>query len=535
MKIPALCAITLALSLPAFSQTSAPPAPTLTVGAVFKGLRFDWVPVAGATSYQLEYRAHQTGPFVRIHDLLGSQSSTSFSFPVHLYDWSWARYRLAACNSAGCSRSAAVSVSTLRRDAAGFFKASQPGQYDYFGERSDLSPDGYNMVATAPGETTSSGDTLLGGAVYVFRRGSDRQWRQRARIDAQSAAYGESEIFLSTAISASGDTVVVGLPTFFTTGASGEGEVDVYQSSNNVWTRTRVPRPPTANSFGWSVALNESGDVLAVHDSNGSNSVVIFRRVNGAWQNVRGLSVTSLGYTERCDQPVLSRDGTTIAERCEDPGSTTRPRRDYVRVHSGANWSVRTDITLGYPTSAATTYGHYGIDVDRTGDTLAVQFSRSQSGAVNGGEGFVRVYKRSAGVYSHTATLTPGSWRSEAYKSTFGNTLAVSGDGLTIAVGDPADNGTGWGPRGVPLISGPTPTGGIYVYRFRDTWKLANVVKPNYNPNPGLVRYFDDHVRLNRDGKTLIHAAPRESSSARGIDGDWGNTDRTSSGAIFMY
>src|SRR5690349_3608476 len=187
-KIPALCAVTLAFSVSAFGQTSSPPTPTLTVGAQFKGLRFDWDGVPGATYYQLEYRAHQTGPFVKQREFPATQTSTSFSFPLHLYDWTYARYRIAACNSAGCSRSAAVSVSALRRDAVGYFKTSQPDQYDYFGDSVDLSPDGNNMVAAAPGEDPSSGEHLYGGAVYAFRKGSDRQWRQRARIDAQSAA-----------------------------------------------------------------------------------------------------------------------------------------------------------------------------------------------------------------------------------------------------------------------------------------------------------------------------------------------------------
>ena len=65
MKILAFVAIALAAAAPAFSQSSAPAAPTLTAGAEFKGLRFDWDTVPGATWYQLEYRAHRTGEFVQ--------------------------------------------------------------------------------------------------------------------------------------------------------------------------------------------------------------------------------------------------------------------------------------------------------------------------------------------------------------------------------------------------------------------------------------------------------------------------------------
>jgi hypothetical protein len=536
MKIAAICALTLTFSVSAFSQTSVPPAPTLTVGAQFKGLTFDWDSVPGATSYQLEYRANQTGPFVQHTVFPASYTSTAISFPLHLYNWTYARYRLAACNSAGCSRSPAVSVSALRRDAVGYFKAAQPRQRTFFGDRVDLSPNGNNMVATAPFENTYSGDIIYGGSVYVFRKGGDRRWRQRARIDAQSAAYGESEIFLSTAISASGDTVAVGLPTTFTDGASGYGEVDIYQATNNVWSRTRVPRPADADDFGWQVALNDAGDILAVDVNDGNNSLIIYRLINGTWQNVRQLSETSLSHPEWCNKIVLSRDGTTIAEFCEEPGTTTRVRRNYIRVHSGPNWSVRTDITLSYPANNNTFYNHQGLSLDRTGDTLAVQFGLVQNGTVQTDEGAVKVYKRASGVYSEVTTLTPGPWRNTSNDSFFGQTLSLSGDGQTLAVGDAADNGNGWGPRAAPLISGTAQTGAVYVYRLKDTWKLANMVKPNYNPNPpGQTLTFPEHVVLNGDGKSLIVAAPRESSSASGIDGDWANYGRPGSGAIFMY
>ena len=107
MKSPAFLALALAMATAAFSQTTPPAAPALTAGAEFKGLRFDWDTVPGASWYQLEYRAHQTGAFVQQgDDFPATATSTHFSFPLHLFDWTYARYRLAACNSAGCSRSA---------------------------------------------------------------------------------------------------------------------------------------------------------------------------------------------------------------------------------------------------------------------------------------------------------------------------------------------------------------------------------------------------------------------------------------------
>src|SRR5216110_3024093 len=96
MKPLILCAALIA-SAPAFSQTTVPAKPTLQANAYFKGLQFDWAPAAGASWYQLEFRAHQTGPFVQdSDDLPADATSTHFSFPLHLFDWTYAHYRLAA-------------------------------------------------------------------------------------------------------------------------------------------------------------------------------------------------------------------------------------------------------------------------------------------------------------------------------------------------------------------------------------------------------------------------------------------------------
>ena len=102
-------------------------------------------------------------------------------------------------------------------------------------------------------------------------------------------------------------------------------------------------------------------------------------------------------------------------------------------------------------------------------------------------------------------------------------------------MGDPLDNGTGWGPRAAPLVSGTAKTGAIYVYRFSTSWKLANMVKPNYKPADWNTNYFARELELSQTGKTLAVGEMADSSSAVGIGGNWANSDRRSSGAIFMY
>jgi hypothetical protein len=526
MKTPAFIAIALAMSLSSFAQTSPPAAPTLTAGAEFKGLRFDWDTVPGASWYQLEYRAHQTGSFVKQgSDYPSTATSTRFTFPLHLYDWTYARYRLAACNSAGCSRSAEVSVSDLRRDAVGYFKSSAPVAGASLGHDVDLAPDGYTIATTAPGETTFSSATsrYSGGAVYVFRRGADGTWLQRARIDAHGSSLYPDSLELDVAVSASGNTVAVGLPTEYVD-ATRRGQVDVYYWKNNVYNRTRIARPNMDKIQ--TVQLSDSGYVLAINGVLADVPVTtIYKSVNGVWQ-----STLTVSNGEAC-RNVMTRDGKVLVAKCQDAN-----RRDYIRVLSGSTFSTRAEIQVDYDSgdNDRRYHYHFGLAADRTGDTIAISTGDEMQGSTSYGK--VDVFHRDAGVYQKVTTLLPGAWNPEDGSNVdFGYSISLSGDGHTMAVGHLSDNGNGLGPRAAPLIAGTTQIGAFYVYRLTDSWKLANMVKPNYNNPAASYSEFGWTSALSDTGKTLVVGALLEDSSAKGIDGNWADASLSASGALFMY
>ncbi len=161
-----------------------------------------------------------------------------------------------------------------------------------------------------------------------------------------------------------------------------------------------------------------------------------------------------------------------------------------------------------------------GLAVDRTGSTIAAQVYVEAHGGDGPAE--VHVFHRD-GAYSRVAILTPGAWNPPEYRSSFGYRVAISDDGGTIAVGHSSDTGYGTGPRAAPLNPG-SYSGAVYVYRLKNTWQLANMVKPNYLPNS---TYFGRRVALNGNGQTLLVGHGYEGSSAQGIGGNWANTGRT--------
>jgi hypothetical protein len=535
MRLLYSCLIALAMTAPLRAQTTAPAAPSLTAGAEFKGLRLDWEPVAGASRYQLEYRAHQTGPFVKKgSDYPASVTVARFRLPLHLFDWTYARYRVAACNSAGCTRSPAVSVSALRRYAPGYFKAAEFSYTTGLGDDTDISPDGLNFVAAAPGDSTGSS-----GAAYVFGRRSDGTWVQRARLAPPRPPFVEGSNVIKVAISADGNTVAVGMPNYFHTEFdANSGEVFVFRFNGTSWVRSRLAAG-SRGEFGSWVGINDAGDTLAVANGLSFNQpepygVAIYKFMSGVWQSVR-LIATPKGQQVGCsNRGVLSRDGSAVALDCGAPPTATSPARRFIRVYSGPNWTERDDLPMQMSVSSQYGYGtRGGLAIDATGDTVAAQIYLIDGPFGEAGPSQVHVFKRAAGVYSKVAELSPGAWRADQ-KQFYGLSIAVSGDGSTIAVGDSWDNGAGTGPRAAPLNPDPSGarTGAIYIYRLADSWRLANMVKPNNNPSGP--NTFGHEVALNCNGHTLIVGHSNDGSHATGIGGDWSNTEG-GGGAVWMY
>ena len=191
---------------------------------------------------------------------------------------------------------------------------------------------------------------------------------------------------------------------------------------------------------------------------------------------------------------------------------------------------MSTDIPLQSSVPSSFGYVSAGFGISANGDTIAAQISAQNAQAREDSQ--VHVFKRgSSGAYSKVAELIAGTW-SNGYL--YGYALALSGDGATMSVGDFADAGKGTGPRAAPLLAGGPWAGGVYIYRLSGSWKLANMVKPNYLT--GLSdEAFGRVLALSNSGKTLLIGHPAESSSSAGIGGDWDNTDSTWSGAVWMY
>lgn len=116
-----------------------------------------------------------------------------------------------------------------------------------------------------------------------------------------------------------------------------------------------------------------------------------------------------------------------------------------------------------------------------------------------------------------------------------GDSVALSGDGNTMAVGAPNESGGAKGINGNQADTSVYSAGAVYVYSRRDAtspWTQQAYVKAS---NPGVGDEFGHVVTLSADGNTMAVSAYFESSGAKGINGDQADDSIPQAGAVYVF
>lgn len=113
---------------------------------------------------------------------------------------------------------------------------------------------------------------------------------------------------------------------------------------------------------------------------------------------------------------------------------------------------------------------------------------------------------------------------------TYTNAIALSADGLTLAVGSPREGSSGdlAGAGAVYIFSRSMPGVGMPA----PAWGLRARVEGS---SPAAKMAFGASVGLSANGRTLAVGAPEERSNARGINGDAANRDAYGAGAAYIF
>jgi hypothetical protein len=230
--------------------------------------------------------------------------------------------------------------------------------------------------------------------------------------------------------------------------------------------------------FGYSVALNRSGDTLAVGEfdaDRGRGALYMFTRNAGIWspdarlQSSNGESQDSLGCWV-----AISDDGNTVAAGALDEDS------------------VLTGVQPG----------------NRGAEDEATDMSA----------GAAYIFVRTGGSWSQQAFIKATNTGKEDW---FGVRLALSGDGNTLAVGAPNEDSASKGVGSRQDDDSAFEAGAVYVYtRTGTTWSTQAYVKAS-NTMP--YDEFGNSVALTRDGKLMVVGAHFQDSGA--VD----------SGAVYVF
>jgi hypothetical protein len=408
-----------------------------------------------------------------------------------------------------------------------YVKPSNTGTGDFFGWALALSADGDTMAVSARREggsavgiggdqTTDTADDS--GAVYVFQRGAMNGWTQEAYIKPSNTNVGDF-FGNSIALATDGNTLAVGAHwershstgidgNQLDNGAHGAGAVYLYRRDpTKGWAQqayVKASNTDAYDSFGWSVALSGSGDTLAVaapgedssstgiageqadNSAEDSGAVYVFQYdpLTGWLQQAYLKASNADAYDAFGWSLAISADGDTVAVGASNEASNATgidgDQTNDSAVYAGAAYVFQREPASGWiqhayvKASNAEAEDSFGgsIALSADGNTLAVgaYLEASNATGIAGNEAdHSAVHSGAAYVF----VLDPvKGWTQRAYVKAsntgagdvFGSTLAISGDGNTLAVGAPweASDATGIGKDQADDSAGDA--GAVYLY-----------------------------------------------------------------------
>jgi trimeric autotransporter adhesin len=433
-----------------------PEAPVLELSfSQVKQFDFSWAAAVGAEYYQLLESSALGEPFGQIGgDIM--VESISIAMPLHLrFD---ASYVLRACNIAGCTESAPVSMVGSLAEAVGYFKASNTGTDDVFGISVAMSADGNILAVGASGEDSSAtgidddnvGDDSASdaGAVYVFVRSPMNQWSQQAYVKASNTDSNDSFGY-RVALNGDGSTLAVGAygeasnaigigNNQADNSAATAGAVYIFvRDGMDQWAQQAYVKASNTGSgdyFGRNVALSSDGDTLAV--------AAIYE-----------------------DSNAIGIGGRQFDDSATDSGAI------YVFTRDGMDqWSQQAYVKASN-TDSGDNFG-IGLALNGDGNTLAVGAHVEDSNASGIGGDPADDSTSSAGAVYVFVRDGMDQWAQQAYIKAsntgwgdlFGYSVALSGGGNTLAVGAYREESNATGIGGNQADDSATYAGAIYLY-----------------------------------------------------------------------
>jgi len=403
---------------------------------------------------------------------------------------------LVVLNFYGCSDY--TSLSSSNEENASTFEvakvlASDAESNDYFARTLSVNGD-----YIAVGAYEEDGNGFNQGSVYLFKRNSDTNVSETAKIQASDA---EDTDEFGSSLSINGDYIAVGARQE-DSGAPNAGSVYIFKrnSDTNVTQIAKILAndPETNDYFGNSVSIN--GDYIAVgadrESTTASNagSVYIFKRNSDA--NISQIAKIQANDAEFDDffglSVSMSGDYIAVGAYQEDTNFSNAGSVYIFKRNSDTNVSQIAKIQA----DDAEADGYFGFSVSMSGDYIAVGAFQQDTNASNSGAAYI--FKRNSDTnVSQIAKIQADDAEAGDY---FGYSVSMSGDYISV------------GAHGKNSFSGS-----VYIFKRNSDTNVSQIAKLQ----GGTYEQFGYSVSIDRNYTAT--GAPDEATAA------------ASAGAAYIY
>lgn len=302
--------------------------------------------------------------------------------------------------------------------------------YDLFGNSVSISKNG---LIIAIGAKQSEGGGTLRGSVYVYQYLNNEWELMGSEINGEN---DNDNFGFSVDLSDDGTKIIAGAPNN-NGNNSQSGQARVFEFKNNQWTQlgSSIYGEDIGDYGGRTVSINSTGDVIAFSLPNnkgvtggyGRGKIKLYSLVNNDWAQIGNGIVGEANFDAIGTSISLSSNGEKIAISSFIKSGSS--------INKGQTRIFELTMTgwsqLGQSINGESDYDYSGNSISLSDDglTIAIGASINDADDINSNKGHVRVFKFESGNWIQFGEDIDGMMNAEQ----FGNAVSLSSNGQILA------------------------------------------------------------------------------------------------------